>query len=336
MPTWPDLRATCPGLALSGVVAGLAWLCEELQTVLLGYPFIDGLVLAIMLGALIHTFVGLAPRFYPGVTLSAKLVLELAIVLLGGTIGAAALLSSGIPLVASIAAVVIVALGLSYLIARLIGLEARLAVLVACGNSICGNSAIMAVAPLVDARSEDVAAAISFTAVLGIVVVLLLPACFALLGLTQWQYGVVAGLSVYAVPQVLAATLPIGTFSAQIGTLVKLIRVLMLGPMIVGLGLLNGRRGGRSVALGLLVPWFIIGFIALMAARTTGILPDGSESLFGTASSLLTLIAMAGLGLSVDLRSVLASGGRVLLAGALSIAALISLAILTAMLLPQG
>ena len=113
-----------------------------------------------------------------------------------------------------------------------------MSVLIACGNSICrGNSAIAAVAPVIGADSDDVASSISFTAVLGVVVVLGLPLLVPLLRLSLTQYGVLAGLTVYAVPQVLAATLPIGALSNQVGTVIKLVRVLMLGPVVLGFSL---------------------------------------------------------------------------------------------------
>ena len=87
-------------------------------------------------------------------------------------------------------------------------LSSKLAVLVACGNAICGNSAIAAVAPVIGADREDVAASIALTAVLGVAVVVLLPLLIPVLGLSNYQYGVLAGLTVYAVPQVLAAAFP--------------------------------------------------------------------------------------------------------------------------------
>ena len=79
-----------------------------------------------------------------------------------------------------------------------------MALLVACGNAICGNSAIAAVAPVIGADSKDVVAAIAFTAVLGVLMVLGLPLFIPLAGLSEHQYGTLAGLTVYAVPQVLA------------------------------------------------------------------------------------------------------------------------------------
>lgn len=334
MLTAPEIKEIFPGLLLSAAIGLLAAGFEWVEVRLFGYAYLDGLVVAILAGTLLHTAFGLNERFLAGVKFSAKIVLEIAIVLLGGTISATAIASSGLPLVATIVGVVTITLFLSYGIGRLLGLDDKLATLVSCGNSICGNSAIMAAAPAIDALEEDVAASIGFTAVLGIAVVLFLPFCAPLFGFNQWQYGVVAGLSVYAVPQVLAATAPIGTLSAQIGTIVKLVRVLMLGPVVLAIGIRYGRRGGARLPLSVLVPWFIVGFLALMLSRSFGLLPDAAVKPLNTASFNLTLIAMAAVGLSVNLRSVLASGGRVLAAGAASISILVVLAILAASFLP--
>jgi len=315
-------------------VTALAVGAETLQEGLLGAHYVDGLVIAILAGTLIHTLFGLSMRFAAGLQFASKTVLEVAVVLLGGTISAAALAQSGIELIAAVAVVVMLALAASYQVGRWLGLDDRLATLVACGNSICGNSAIMATAPVIEAPAEDVAASIAFTAALGIVVVLLLPLAFGALGLTQWQYGVVAGLSVYAVPQVLAATGPVGVMSTQVGTLVKLMRVLMLGPVVLFVGLRHGRQG--VVRFSLLVPWFIVGFLLAMAARSFGLLPEATLRPLQQASSYLTLISMAALGLSVDLRTVLSSGGRVLATGCISILVLVGLAVATALLLQAG
>ncbi len=97
-------------------------------------------------------------------------------------------------------------LAVSFSLSRLLGLNTKLSILIACGNSICGNSAIAAVAPVIGADGDDIASSISFTAILGVLMVLGLPLLIPLLDLTATQYGILAGLTVYAVPQVLAAT----------------------------------------------------------------------------------------------------------------------------------
>ncbi|MGV3575836.1 MAG: YeiH family protein [Devosia sp.] len=329
----PHFRQLIPGLSLSTGIAVLALIAEQLQRRLFGWVALDGLVVAIVAGIVVHSLFGLATRFRAGVHFAAKTVLEVTIVLLGGTISAGAILQIGPVVVAAIVLVVVAALGLSYGIGRALGLDARLATLVACGNSICGNSAIMATAPVIKAPAEDVAASIAFTAALGVLVVLLLPLGVRLLGINEWQYGVIAGLSVYAVPQVLAATVPVGVMSTQIATLVKLIRVLMLGPVVLGLGLMQKHRVRSALPLSALLPWFIIGFLAMMGMRSAGLLPEALLPALQNTSTYLTLIAMAALGLSVDLRSILAAGGRVLATGFLSIAMLILLATAAAFLL---
>lgn len=317
-------RSIMPGLVLAALIALLAAALQVAEVQVFGRAWFEALVLAILLGVAFHTIFGLHDRLRPGVHFSSKLLLEAAIVLLGASVSAAAIGKAGLPLVAAIAGVVFAAIAISYGIGRVIGLPHKLALLVACGNSICGNSAIVAAAPVIEAESEHVTASIAFTAALGILVVLFLPLFKLQLDMSERQYGVLAGLTVYAVPQVLAATAPVGLLSTQVGTLVKLIRVLLLGPVILLLGLAGGKAAGASrPGLSRLVPWFIIGFLAMMALRSANLIPAAALPPLAAASTLLTLVSMAALGLMVDLRAVLASGGRVLTAGVLSLAVLI-------------
>ncbi|MCZ0736136.1 YeiH family protein [Phreatobacter sp. AB_2022a] len=317
-----------PGLVLSLGVAGVALGLGHLQSWLFGRAWLEALVLAILIGMALRTAGRVAARHDRGVDFAAKTLLEWAVVLLGASISTAALAAAGPALIGGIAAVVAVAIVMSYGVGRAFGLGHRLALLVACGNSICGNSAIAATAPVIEARSEEVAASIAFTAALGVVVVLCLPLLVPLFGLSPLQYGVFAGLTVYAVPQVLAATAPVGALSVQIGTLVKLVRVLMLGPVILALAL--GRGKAQPTAPQRLVPWFIVGFIVLAGLRSAGVIPAVVVDGLTVLSGLLTVVAMAALGLSVDARVLKAAGGRVTLVAVISLALLgaISLALI--------
>jgi uncharacterized integral membrane protein (TIGR00698 family) len=319
------LLKICPGLAATLAITLLAQFMVAVEEAAFGFELLDGLVFAIILGTVFHSVFGLAPSLKAGVDFSAKFVLELAIVLLGASISVATISDAGTTMVAIVVVTVMLSLMTSYGICRLLGLDDQLATLVACGNSICGNSAIVAAAPVIGAKSDDVAASIAFTAALGIVVVLLLPPLFSISHLSQWQYGVFAGMTVYAVPQVLAATAPIGVASVQIGTLVKLMRVLMLGPVVLGLRLKEGQSGAKAksgIAFARLVPWFIIGFFAMMCLRSFNVVPAAVVDSAKTSSAMLTTVSMAALGLSVNMRTVFASGGRVLFAGVLSLSAL--------------
>jgi len=328
-----------PGLGLCALVSAAAYGLDALEAHFAGRAWLEALVLAILLGTAVRTFWTPSAFWLPGIAFSAKTVLEIAIVLLGASLNAATLIGAGPSLIVGIAAVVAVALAVSFLIGRLLGLPKRMAILVACGNSICGNSAIAAVAPVIGASGHDVAASIAFTAVLGVLVVLGLPLLVPLLHLSDIQYGVLAGLTVYAVPQVLAATAPVAAASVQIGTLVKLVRVLMLGPVVLILSVLSSRARAKAgnlagehqprsrLAVHKLVPWFIIGFLAMAALRSHGGIPERALAPIAQTATILTIISMAALGLGVDIRAVARAGRSVTAAVSLSLLALAAVSV---------
>lgn len=318
-----QLGRLLPGILLCVAITIVAILLQAVEVHFAGQTYLEALVLAILLGVAIRTAWTPAKRFVPGIAFSAKFLLEIAVVMLGASVSIATVLALGSILLVGIASVVAMALGSSFIICRMLGLPLRMAILVACGNSICGNSAIAAVAPVIGADGDDIAASISFTAVLGVVVVLTLPLLVPILQLSLTQYGVLAGLTVYAVPQVLAATLPIGALSNQVGTVIKLVRVLMLGPVVLGLSLLARdlradprlERANRSrPGVRELVPWFITGFLLVLIVRSLGLIPQNILPAVTHVAAALTTISMAALGLGVDVRVVAKSGVRVTLA----------------------
>ena len=322
-----------PGVTLCVAVTIVAVLLQAIEVRLVGEPYLEALVLAILLGVALRTAWQPGPRWAPGIGFSAKILLEIAVVLLGASLSARTVAALGPLLIAGIALVVAVAIVSSYAIGRALGLPQRMAILVACGNSICGNSAIAAIAPVIDADGDDIASSIAFTAVLGVVVVLGLPFLVPVLRLSLTQYGVLAGLTVYAVPQVLAATLPIGALSNQVGTVIKLVRVLMLGPVVLCASLFAGRLDGarpagdvapvrKRPALHELVPWFIVGFLLVAAARSFGAIPAALLAPLAHIAAILTTVSMAGLGLGVDVRVVARAGVRVTAAVTLSLVVL--------------
>jgi uncharacterized integral membrane protein (TIGR00698 family) len=326
-------------LALCGLIAAAGYGLQAIELRAFGRAWIEALVLAILTGAVVRTLWTPGERWHCGIEFSAKLLLEIAVVMLGASLSAATILAAGWALLVSILGVVAGAILLSFALGRSLGLPRRLAILVACGNSICGNSAIAAVAPVIGADGEEVAASIAFTAVLGVVVVLLLPFIGAILGMTEIGYGALAGLTVYAVPQVIAAAAPAGARAIQIGTLVKLIRVLMLGPVCIVLSLVaprlreetdepvpnvtagdRPRRGAPRIHQ--LVPWFVLGFLVAAAMRSANLIPAAWLPPIAAIATILTVIAMAALGLGVDVRTISRAGARVTLTVVLSLLAL--------------
>ena len=320
------VKRLLPGVLLCVAITLAAIALERIEVFFVGQPYLEALVLAILLGVAVRTAWTPGSSWNEGIKFSAKFVLEFAIMLLGASVSITMIAALGSLVILGIACIVALAIGTSYFISRFLGLPQRMCILIACGNSICGNSAIAAVAPVIGADADDIASSISFTAVLGVLVVLGLPFFVPILQLSLTQYGVLAGLTVYAVPQVLAATLPIGALSNQVGTVIKLVRVLMLGPVVLGLSLLadrikpaHNRLYLRKPGFNELVPWFIIGFLVVLAVRSIDLIPEIVLPAITRVAGLLTTIAMAALGLGVDIRVVARSGARVTLAVTVSL-----------------
>ena len=331
-------RDLLPGIVLCVMISLVALVLTWIEAAWFGAAWLEPLVMAILVGTFVRTAWAPGPTWRPGVAFSAKMLLEIAVFLLGASVSARSISAAGPnTLVLGIALVVALGITASYAIGRMLGLPAKMATLVACGNAICGNSAIAAVAPVIGAKPEDVTASIAFTAVLGVVAVLTLPLLAIPLGMSVEQYGVLAGLTVYAVPQVLAATAPMGPVAIQIGTLVKLVRVLMLGPVVLVLSLMMRRQqsaarraaGAAPVRLNIsrLVPWFILGFLALAALRSFDLLPVPLLRPIGAATASLTVLSMAALGLGTDLKILARAGGRVSVAVSLSLVIMLTLSV---------
>jgi uncharacterized integral membrane protein (TIGR00698 family) len=318
-----------PGLALVLVLGLVAQGLAAAQQATIGRIWLEALVIALLLGVLLRNLNLDLSRFDPGAAYAGKQVLEVAVVLLGVSLDAAALAATGPRLALVIALGVVGVLLLGFGVGRLLGLGPRLAFLVATGNAICGNSAIAAVAPVIKAEKGEIAASIALTAVLGVLLVLLLPLLVPLAGLSHYQYGIVAGMGVYAVPQVLAAAFPVSDLSGEIATAVKLGRVMLLGPVVLVVGLVmaaSGRREGRSgLRWSTVLPWFVLGFMALAVVRNLGLLPDAVALPLRTAGTWLTILAMAGLGLGVRFAVVRTVGPRVAVAVIISLALMIGL-----------
>ena len=122
------------------------------------------------------------------------------------------------------------------------------------------------------------------------------------------------------VAQVVAAAFQRGDDAGQVGTVAKLTRVMMLAPLVLGLGLLATRRRGADDAgqASAPVPWFVFGFIALIGVNSLGLVPPEAKQVLVPATTFMLTVALAAMGLETDLRKLAAKGIRPLLLGALA------------------
>jgi uncharacterized integral membrane protein (TIGR00698 family) len=303
------LRRMAPGLLPVVGISIVSLLQAQAQAAFLGRVWLDAVVFAILAGIAVVSLKPLPLVWKPGVKWAGRGPLEVAIVLLGATINPDVLMAAPLTLILAIFGLVALVLLATLMIGTRLGLSRKVALLIGSGNAICGNSAIVATGRVIDAEPDEVASAIGFTAIIGVLMVLFMPVLATLLSLSALQFGALAGMTIYAVPQVLAATATGGSAAVQFGMLVKLIRVLALGPMLIVLASLTG--GQARTHWTRIVPWFIFGFTAMLALRSAGLFPEALVSPFSTMSHILTVIAIAALGLEVDLTALARSGPRI-------------------------
>ena len=230
------------GLILCAVIAIIAMTMQSVFQDFFLENIFDQLIIAMIIGLLIKQFFPLH-SLASGVNFCSKYILELGIVLLGFSMDFAYLTSNSIIvfmliLVATLCSLIFIIIFAN----KILKLSSNLAVLLATGNSICGNSAIVAIAPIIKATPSEIGIAIGFSAICGAVQVVLLPLVFPMTSLSLYQYGLIVGISVYAVPQVIAASFAISNISGIIATQVKLIRILFLGPLILLISFRNRKQ----------------------------------------------------------------------------------------------
>lgn len=323
-----------PGIAAAITVAALAYAIHYLPFP----PFrvdsasgmrrpISAAILAVVAGALAGNLLPWAKRVQYGAKLIVRRAIPLTIVLTGATLSFTHATSIGIRAFGILLAAMTVSMGAALLLGRIAGLYPKTSLLIGAGTAICGNSAIVAVAPLIDAEDRDVMLSVGSINVLGLALMFALPFAAVPMGMTDEGFGILAGSTVHAVPQAVAAGFAFSAKAGGLATLVKLVRVALLAPLLLLLALLHARnrKDGVTVHYARLVPPFLWGFFGLFVLNSLGWLPvlqfqSGYSIAFATvlseAGNLLLALSMAAMGLEVNVRVLASAGGSALLVGA--------------------
>ncbi len=305
------LRAV-PGVGLACILASAATLLHYLP----GFTAASPYVLAIAAGVLVRNVASVPDFTRPGLSFSLRTLLRIAIVLLGLQLSIdqlAAVGSTGIVILAiSTAATFLFTLRLG----RQLSVDPDLTRLIAAGTSICGASAILAANSVLRGKDEDVAYAIVSITLFGSATIVMYPLLALPLGLDAHGYGLWTGASVHEVAQVIATGFQHGDEAGEFATLAKLSRVMLLAPMIVMLAVAIGRTGrAEAASTRLAPPWFVIGFFVMIAVNSLDVIPAEPKTLIVRATAFLFCVAMAAMGLEMDLRKLRIAGWKPLVLG---------------------
>jgi len=296
----PRAIGLLPGLLLAAAVAIpsvlLHSLCKPICSV----------AIAIALGLLVRNLTGLPAACQAGNKFVVKKVLRLAIILLGAKLSFLEVLKTGRSALLIVVCCIVISLLLVQCLARILKLPARLGTLLGVGTCICGNSAIVATAPAINAREEEVAFAVATITLFGTIAVFVYPLLGSLASMTQPVFGTWAGTAINDTSQVIAAGKIFGADALKIATVVKLTRNLFMAPVIVIMSFLYSRQKNSPAAGGKVnyiktFPLFVLGFVAMAVLNTMGVFSASAANAIVKTSGYLIVISIAAVGLGTDL-----------------------------------
>ncbi|MEO5802563.1 MAG: YeiH family protein [Verrucomicrobiota bacterium] len=305
---------------------------------------VEPVMLAIILGMILSNVWSLPKNFGAGIKYSVKKLLPLGIIFLGARLNFLAIVKVGFAGVLLSVIETVVALSFLLFLARKMKLPRKLGLLLGVGTAICGGTAIVATAPVIEAEEKDVVFSVATVTLLGLIAMFLLPVLGTVMHLSEKAFGIWAGLSIHQTPQVIAAGFAYGKDAGETATIVKLARVCLLAPVVFLIGIIHARseaknNGGlekKNINYIHLFPMFILGFLGMALLRTMGFIPDvtfhlPNAMIFGTSDPTLNLaglfeniskyciiISMAGVGLETKFSAMKQTGAKPFLASLLA------------------
>lgn len=311
------LRSIAPGLALCTVLAFISFQAEPLTTkataALFGKPItITAPVLALLIGMVLHP-VAAKPQFGPGFTFAIKKLLRWAIALFGLKIAVSDIIGLGFSTAAMVIVSMMATLGAGILISRLLGRGQLYGALAGSAAAVCGASAALATAsvlPPYPQRDADTVFVVINVNVLATAAMVLYPPICAMMGFDDRTTGIFLGATIHDVAQVVGAGYAVSDAAGNTATVVKLFRVFLLLPVVLGIGWWFSSQGGDFHRAKVPVPVFAIMFLVFVIISSTELLPHDLKAGLIEASRWGLLVAIAALGLNSSFMAIVRSGPR--------------------------
>lgn len=337
-----NVKNVAPGVGLCAAIALPCWFLGE------ALPVVGGPVFAILIGMVIALWWKQPARgiVQDGIGFTAKKVLQYAVILLGFGLNLAQIAAVGAESLPIILTTIATALIVGYILYRVLRMDSAIATLIAVGSSICGGSAIAATAPVIRAKDEQVAQAISVIFLFNVVAALIFPTLGGMLGMSNEGFGLFAGTAVNDTSSVTAAAaawdgMHPGSNALDDATIVKLTRTLAIIPITLVLGIVMARKESAdesasnaqaasepsstrrkdplgNFSLKRAFPMFILFFLVASLITTIAVAAGADAAVFAplkTLSKFFIVMAMAAIGLNTDLVKLVKSGGKPILMG---------------------
>ncbi len=283
------------------------------------FPIVGGPVFGILLG-MIFASIRRPAVLEDGIAYTGKKVLQYSIILLGFEMNLFHVLDTGAKSFFVMIFTLATAFAVAIIVGRFLRLDFKTTTLIGAGTAICGGSAIAAVAPVIEAKSQDVAFSISTIFLFNVIAVFIFPFLGHLMGMSDAGFGMWAGTAINDTSSVVAAGYSYSDAAGNLATITKLTRALMIVPVCLIIAVIAARRKqqngkGNAFSLKKIFPYFIAWFVAASIVNTTGILPVEVSHFLGQLGKFMIIAAMTAIGLRTNLLSLLRNGIRPIFLG---------------------
>lgn len=308
------VREVAPGLVVCAAAVLAAWGVHRLVGA------VPMLTAALLLGIVVVNAGVLPEATRAGSRFAAGTLMRAGVVLLGLQVALRDIAGLGWQTIVMAVLVLLVTLLGTHWLGRRMGLSSQMSLLVAAGFAICGASAVAAVDGVLgprgeDDRERDAATAVALVTLCGTLAIAVVPTAGHLLGLAPYDQGRWIGASVHDVGQVVATATVAGPAALVPAVAVKLIRVAMLAPVTAVIAFRARREPTAGTRRPAMLPVFLIAFLAMVAIRSTGEVPQGVLDAASATRDLLFAAALFGLGTAVRVGPMIRTGRRALLLG---------------------
>lgn len=306
---------TLPGLGLIAAVVAIAFQIHNFQ------PAISPLALCVAFGFLIANLISWPSFANDGTTLAGKKLMRIGVALLGAQVSVISLKEIGMK------GVITVILVVSFTIFGILGLSklfkmtGDLGLLIGVGFGVCGATAVAAIRPQTRATQEETSYAIALISLCGTLSIFVLPFLGHLMGLSDQTFGAWAGAAVHDVGQVIATASVWSDDAVKSAVVIKLARVCLLAPIVLILSIRHRRyltaqgQSAENSAKVPLVPFFVLGFIAVAILQNSLDIPTRLHDDIVLTSKILLGAGLVALGSGVRWKAIRAIGPRPMLMG---------------------
>ena len=306
-------------MAVCLAIAVPSWLLGKLV------PVIGGPVFSIVIGMVIALFWTPGAACKPGVGFTSKKILQTAVVLLGFGLNLNVVLQTGKQSLPIIICTIATSLLVAFALHKLLHIDGNISTLIGVGSSICGGSAIAAIAPVIEATDMDIAYGMSATFLFDTIMVVVFPLLGRAMSLSDAAFGLWAGTAVNDTSSVVATGYAFSEAAGDFATMVKLTRTLAIIPTVLVFAAISvhlkkkaaAQSGDHGVKVNMksVFPWFILGFLAMSILCSVGVIPAGLATTLKSISKFLMVAALAAIGLNTNFAALCKSGAKPMLHG---------------------